>query len=474
MDAIKWSSLPTQLKMSVLARLPYKDVRFFTSQTFWDEYWKHNFDCKRSNDSFQPNQEQEYVLGLVKAGKNVFVNSPAGTGKSALLKHVKNTFVDKVVGVTSTTGISALNINGSTLHSFLGIGLGLDDVDDLYDKVTRNPIKKKAWSSLDLLIIDEISMLHPTLFKKLEKLARRIRKNSSPFGGIQLLMAGDLFQLPCVDKSSTLIVRSSTFNRCVDDVVELTNIMRQNDLNFKKILNKIRVGTVDDEVESALSSRFLKAPKDSAIKPTMLFCTKDSVEKLNNDMLDGMAAKGAQFYEYEMSFQCLDALAFNYAKSTFCKSSTTPTVLHLTERAQVMLTWNLNPTLVNGSRGIVTGFDHCGYPIVEFMSGQSETVQPVKFTLHSIVQGKMRIVGYATQIPLKIAYALTVHSCQGSTLDCAALDLRRTFEYGQVYTALSRVKSLDGLYLKKFNFETIKAHPEALKFVKRHQSGQEL
>lgn len=468
------STLPLELKIAILTRLPYRDVKWVTSPVFWEEFWKVNFDREPSLDGrFKPNQEQEYVLDLIRQKKNVFINSPAGTGKSALLKHVKTTF-DKVVGVTSTTGISALNIQGSTLHSFLGIGLGIDDFDDMYDKVNNNPVKKRLWKELDLLVIDEVSMLHPTLFKKLEKLARKIKGNKKPFGGVQLLMAGDLFQLPCVDTAhgTTLIVTSTTFNRCVDEVVELRNIMRQSDLGFKKILNKIRVGTVDDQVKTVMRSRFLKVPKDLAVKPTMLFCTKDSVEKLNDAMLDAMAAKGASFYEYVMDFQCTDSLlAFNYAKSVFCKNSTTPAKLQLTESAQVMLTYNLGSHLVNGSRGVVKSFEATtGYPVVEFVSGQTEVVQPVRFGLHSIVRGKMRIVGYAVQVPLRIAYALTVHSCQGATLDCVALDLSRTFEYGQVYTALSRTRSLEGLYIKRFNFDAIQAHPEALKFMDRQNT----
>jgi ATP-dependent DNA helicase PIF1 len=154
------------------------------------------------------------------------------------------------------------------------------------------------------------------------------------------------------------------------------------------------------------------------------------------------------------------------------KNSTTPTTLCLAEQTQVMLTYNISPTLVNGSRGVVIGFTEEDHPIVEFVGNRVFTVKPIKFKLqHTLANGKVISVGYAIQIPLKIAYALTVHSCQGSTLDYASIDLRETFEYGQAYTALSRVKTLDGLFLKKFNFEVIQAHPEALKFMEEYTSN---
>jgi ATP-dependent DNA helicase PIF1 len=463
--------LPLELKIAILVRMPYESVRFFTSRYFWSEYWKHNSVIKGSADGvFTPNKEQAYVLDLVNQKKNIFINSPAGTGKSTLLKYIKQCHSDKVVGLTSTTGISALNIQGSTLHSFLGIGLGADDVDALYDKIMKNEIKKKLWCVLDMLIVDEVSMLHPDLFKKLEKLGRRIRGNKLRFGGVQLIVAGDLFQLPCVSTTSTLVVVSSTFKKCIDEIVELRYIMRQDDPSFKEILNKVRVGDIDEDVVDALSSRFVKVPKTLKLRPTMLFCTRDSVDELNNKELDRLASKGCQFYEYEMNFQCCVSLSmFNYAKSNFCKNSTTPQILSLTKQVQVMLTHAISATLVNGSRGIVVDFEEeTGYPIVQFLDGQTMPVRPVKFTLCDMNNGRSRNIGYAVQVPLKVAYALTVHACQGSTLDYVKLDLGRTFEYGQVYTALSRVKSLDGLFIKKFDFGIIQAHPEALRFMDKN------
>jgi ATP-dependent DNA helicase PIF1 len=485
--------LPLELKIEILKHLNYTDVKWITDQYFWVKYWEHyNLNNPIESDApFKPNSEQCYVLGLIESGKNIFINAPAGTGKSALIKYfcLQNQ-TEKTIGLTSTTGISALNIGGSTIHSFLGIGLGKEDVDDLYDRIMRNKEKRELWLKLNILIIDEISMLHPNLFDKLEKLARKIRENKTFFGGIQIVVTGDLFQLPCVSQNSTLITHSSKFKRYIRTIIELRNIMRQSDHIFKTVLNKVRVGIVDPQVEKILKTRFVRPPKPPAaikkklseilnpekipkqphtnnIRPTKLFCTRKSVDYLNEKELNKLANKGYEFREYIMDFINHDCpISFEYITKNFKKNSTTPETLQICEQTQVMLTYNINPTLVNGSRGIVVGFSPENYPIVEFISGLIKIIEPIKFSIyHTLRNGKIKLVGYAVQVPLKIAYALTIHSCQGSTLDYVSIDLRETFEYGQAYTALSRVRTLNGLFIKKFNFDVIQAHPEALKFM---------
>lgn len=461
--------LPLNIKIQILLNLPYKDVMFITDYNFWIQYWaKYNLKFKHSDTIFQPNPEQAYVLDLIESGKNVFINAPAGTGKSTLIKYFYSRDSTKhLIGLTSTTGISALNIGGTTLHSFLGIGLGIEDVDDLYDRIIKNQEIRNLWLKLNILVIDEISMLHPNLFDKLEKLARKIRENKLRFGGIQLVVTGDLFQLPCVNSNSTIIINSSKFKRCIDTIIELRNIMRQTDYIFKAVLNQIRVGVVDDLVKTVLKTRFVK-PLKSNIRPTTLFCTRKSVALMNDKELNKLAKQGYEFNEYNMEFINRDCvISFDYVVKNFVKNSTTPETLQLCEEAQVMLTYNISPTLVNGSRGVVVGFNNENYPIVKFINNVTVVIKPIKFNLyHTLRSGKIKLVGYAIQIPLKIAYALTIHACQGSTLDYVSIDLRDTFEYGQAYTALSRVKTLDGLFLKKFNFNVIQAHPQALNFIK--------
>jgi ATP-dependent DNA helicase PIF1 len=503
--------LPLEIKIKILINLPYDNIRFITDPYFWTKYWEHyNNNNIFKEGLFKPNPEQRYVLGLIEQGKNIFINAPAGTGKSALVKYFFQTHQShKLVGLTSTTGISALNIGGSTLHSFLGIGLGRENVEDLYDKILKNKYKLNLWLNLNILIIDEVSMLNPSLFDKLEKLARKLRENKMRFGGIQLVVIGDLFQLPCVSENSALIINSSRFRKCIDVTIEMRNIVRQNDPIFKNILNKIRVGIVDTHVKQVLKTRFQKpshitdrssinrdtlsqqGQTDPAIQqvedllkrmrkahpmrddasqkliiPTKLFCTRKSVNDINERELNKLALQGFEFREYVMEFVSQDCpVSFAYVCEHFGKHSTTPTTLQICEQAQVMLTYNISSTLVNGSRGIITGFTTENYPIVEFLNNSVIVVKPIKFSLyHTLYNGKVKLVGYAIQIPLKIAYALTIHSSQGSTLDWVSIDLNEAFEYGQAYTALSRAKTLDGLFIKKFDFGKIRAHPEALQY----------
>lgn len=465
--------LPLELKIEILTNLPYQDVMFFTDPHFWHVYWKKYIEQHPPTNSFNPNPEQAHVLRLIGEGRNVFIHAPAGTGKSAILKHYYNTHSQKnTVGITSTTGISALNIGGVTLHSYLGIGLGKEDVNKLYNKLITSREKLEIWKNMKTLIIDEVSMLDPKLFEKLEILARKIRGSAKPFGGVQLVFTGDLFQLPCVSDSADLIVASQSFRKCIDATVELRCIVRQQDDVFKRVLNKIRRGIVDDHVITTLQKRVCSPSPNLTIKPTKLFCTKKAVAVINDRELDKLAAKGHQFREYNMMFyntKSLNPTSFEYIKQTFIKNSTTPNKLQLCLGAQVMLTFNQSTQLVNGSRGVVVGFTTDDLPIVEFLCGQI-CVKPVQFTLHAVVHGTVKQVGYVTQIPLKIAYALTIHSSQGSTLDCVFVDLRDVFEYGQAYTALSRVRTLDGLYLKDFDLGVIQAHPVALSFENENEN----
>jgi ATP-dependent DNA helicase PIF1 len=466
-----------ELKMEILIRADYATINFITNDYFWNRYWTRYNELNSNpgqvfnSKNMRLNAEQQYVLEMIESGKSVFLASPAGTGKSVVVRSFfeKHVSVGNI-GLTATTGISALNINGQTLHSFLGIGLAKESVDDLQEIIIKNTQKHKTWITLKTLIIDEVGMLRPDLFDKLEILARRLRKTKAFFGGIQLVLSGDLFQLPCVDRSGKLIIDSESFSKCISSgklcLIQLRNIIRQDDAVFKTILNKIRFGIVDKQVAKFLDARKkAKIPKKD-IKPTKLSCTKKSVSDINEKELNKLATKGHEFREYEMSF--VDNGNSRYFASntkTFIKNSTTPQVLQICQEAQVMLTYNLTSKLVNGSRGIVRSFtDINNYPVVEFLNGVTITVEPVKFDIFTPVRNTVEKIGHAVQIPLKVAYATTIHSCQGSTLDYAQIDLSEAFEYGQAYTAFSRVKNAEGLFIKPFNYDAIQAHPKALKF----------
>lgn len=472
--------LPINIIMQILVHLPYEDVKWVTDPWFWQLYWnRYAAVCAGSktlegHTEFVLNPEQQHALGLMEAGHNVFINAPAGTGKSTLVR----CFFDKHcatrrIALTSTTGISALHIKGQTLHSCLGIGLGLEPAEQLCERVVKGA-KRALWLSLDVLVIDEVSMLHPDLFDKLELMARLIRRNRRPFGGIQIVAVGDLFQLPCISKSgSKLVVDSATFKACVRVVVELTNVVRQTEALLRLALSKVRVGIVDSQVRRVFDARVGAVPdRSSGVQPTMLYCTNRDVGAFNDRQLDKLARLGREFRQYDMNFARLGERLAEHAFGSLCrafaKHSSTPRSLQICVDAQVMLTANLSTGegLVNGSRGVVVSFSN-EFPVVRFVNGAQLEIAPHSFELHATFGSQCQVVGHAKQIPLKVAYACTVHASQGCTLDFVKVDLSDVFEYGQAYTALSRVKTLSGLFISAIDYDTIKAHPSAICFLNK-------
>ena len=228
------------------------------------------------------NSGQQKAYDLIVEGKNVFLTGSAGTGKSVIINYYKERYsLFKNIAITSTTGVSALVIGGSTLHSYLGIGLGTESVEYLTKKISKKPNLRNRWKTLDVLIIDEVSMLSPELFDKLELIARNIRKvrnvPDKPFGGIQLILTGDFLQLPVV-KCDNFVFESESWNKCVAHTIYLTEIMRQKDTEFQSVLNEIRFGIVSPKGKEMLSSRIKKELKnDKGIRPTKIYTTNDNV-----------------------------------------------------------------------------------------------------------------------------------------------------------------------------------------------------
>ena len=230
---------------------------------------------------------QSNAFKLMSEGKNVFITGPGGVGKSLLIKMFKDAFLSvKNIAITSTTGISALLIGGTTLHSFLGIGLGTGSRQALVTKIKSKSYLKVRWVKLDTLIIDEISMLSPELFDKLEYIARIVRNNTMPFGGIQLILSGDFCQLPVVG-SNNFVFESKSWKRCIDNVCHLSQIMRQTDSKFQKCLNEARIASLSDESKQLLTECVdRELTNDSGIKPTKLYPTNAEVDRINNIELE--------------------------------------------------------------------------------------------------------------------------------------------------------------------------------------------
>lgn len=413
------------------------------------------------------NSGQHKAYDLIVNGKNVFLTGSAGTGKSVVINYYKERYsMFKNIAITSTTGVSALVIGGSTLHSYLGIGLGTESVEYLIKKICKNPNMKKRWKNLDVLVIDEVSMLSPELFDKLELIARNLRRvrnvPDKPFGGIQLVLTGDFLQLPVV-KSDNFVFEAESWSTCVEETVYLTEIMRQKDNDFQSVLNEIRFGIVTERCKQMLSSRIKKELKnDKGIRPTKIYTTNVSVDVLNTRELEKL--NKSERFTYEMDFEFLDPNLKTSDKEKliekYSKSIISSTSLELCVGAQVMLLCNLDVEngLVNGSRGIVLEFIE-NIPVVGFFNC-SKIIDSHTWEMKEGDEVVCRI----TQLPLKLAWAFTVHKSQAITLDYAEVDLGNMFTYGQAYVALSRVKNLEGLSILDINFDKIQAHPKAVKY----------
>ena len=402
---------------------------------------------------FNEIQQKAYDAVVIQK-KNVFITGPGGAGKSEVIKRIKYDLeikYKKLTAITSLTGISANIIGGVTLHSYLGIQLGTRSFKKLYDLVMSQLKIRSRWRSTDVLIIDEISMLTIKLFEKLEKLARVIRCDKRPFGGMQIVLVGDFCQLPPVGEDS-FIFESPIWPVVISETVYLHKIMRQNDKAFTRILNKIRLAQIDEEVVDMLASREIKYISDTGLQPSLLYSTNAQVDATNAKYYDRLTS---QEYTYKIKYK--------WKKPTIYKEKYFPLVrfkdiLHLKIGAQVVYLINQNG-LFNGSRGVVKNFIN-GYPLVLFAAGLTLLITEASL---DIQEQDDDILTY-TQLPLKLAFAISIHKSQGSSLDLVRVDFNRFFAPGQAYVALSRVRTLDGLYIRNFNQNLIKCDPKAQQF----------
>ncbi len=397
--------------------------------------------------------EQQMVFdAIVKERCNVFVTSPGGCGKTTLIKYVFNHVKSMLnVGLTSLTGVSAVLIQGSTIHSFLGLGLATASYEVLSKKICKSSFYSNRWRKLDMLIVDEVSMMSLELFNKIEAIARDVRQNQRPFGGLQVVFSGDFLQLPCVN-DEYFCFESAMWPIVFTKTFYLVKVIRQKDAQFVKILNEIRVGVVTDECKKILKSREIKYLARTGLIPTMLYSTNAKVDEINNI-----------YYNKLIGEEHIYRLYYNWHSQTsnrelYESRVRLPPLIKLKVGAQVMHLVNVDG-LCNGSRGVVTGFVE-KYPVVSFNNGITRVINR---TYIEFEEGDRIIMTYS-QIPLKLAYAATIHKLQGSTLDLARIDFHKIFADGQAYVALSRVSSLEGLYLRNVDFNAVIVNPKALAY----------
>lgn len=438
----------------------------------------------------QLNPEQQQAYTAIVSGTNTFVTGPGGTGKSYLITCLLETLPSTMkVSITAMTGCAALLLVGAggsgvkgrghakTLHSWAGIGLGKEPVGDLVKRIKKSGRALKNWLTTDLLIVDEVSMLTADLLEKLDMIGQHLRSSGRPFGGLQVVFMGDFFQLPPVvrgvgeDVGKHFAFASPRWKTIMERTVHLTEIVRQRDPVFQNLLNAVRKGALGPEHLAILEARKGLAWKDKEIRPTLLFSRRAEVDTINDANLKALDGRRVSWKARTVIDADAPSKALNLedgdivrAIETMDREAAYEPELTLAVGAQVMLVTNLDMEagLVNGSRGVVvnfTGPDAQPYPVVRFLNGREVTIMDAGWEIEGM-KGVKRM-----QVPLRLAYAVTIHRAQGATLDCALIDIgTRTFEYGQAYVALSRVRSLESLYVWDVNPKAVKAHPRVAEF----------
>jgi ATP-dependent exoDNAse (exonuclease V) alpha subunit len=418
--------------------------------------------------------DQELALEIMLAGHNVFLTGAAGTGKT----HTLNEFVrlakaaKRKVAVTATTGIAATHLGGNTIHAWSGLGV-LDNLPAwFFDKMPKG--RREQIEKAEVLVIDEISMLHDFRLDLVDDICRTVRGEARPFGGLQVIFCGDFFQLPPVtlrdqmeERGGGLPQTNFAYNAKVwralnPAILYLKTQHRQNDSQFLDILNKIRENQITRADAEKIASRRL-AKLSGVGEITELHTTNRDVDEINNRK---MAELPGLFKEYKMTHTGSEIYVERMKKSCLA-----PEILRLKENALVMALKN-DPEqgFVNGSIGTVVGFDKVlNNPIVNFRSGRKVAVQAVSWELRD---GETKRASLR-QIPLRPAYAITVHKSQGMTLDAAKINLSNVFEAGMGYVALSRVKSLDSLSILGLNSRAFAVHPEVLEQDKEFRAACE-
>ncbi|XP_063243361.1 LOW QUALITY PROTEIN: ATP-dependent DNA helicase PIF1-like [Bacillus rossius redtenbacheri] len=402
--------------------------------------------------------EQSEVLEAARRGQSFFFTGSAGTGKSYLLRRIIAVLPPEVTVATASTGVAACHIGGVTLHSFAGIGSGEAAVEQCVQMASRVQVQQ-SWRRCRHLIIDEVSMVDGDFFEKLEQVARAVRGCDRPFGGLQLILCGDFLQLAPVGRPGKKVrfcFQTPAWDRCVSACFELTRVHRQSDQAFIDVLQSVRVGRVTAEISKKLTDTSGHNIETEGILATRLCSHTKDANLINENNLSKLPGPGRCFAAQDSDPQAARQLD---------QQTPVPGTLELRAGAQVMLVKNISVAegLVNGARGVVTGFGDGGFPLVRFRSRQEVCVRPDKWTVRTAGAGVL----VRRQLPLKLAWAFSIHKSQGLTLDCVEMSLARVFEAGQAYVALSRARSLHTLRVVDFDPAQVWANPDVLAFYRR-------
>ncbi|MFZ2303561.1 MAG: AAA family ATPase [Minisyncoccia bacterium] len=398
---------------------------------------------------------QDEAFEILKTGRNVFVTGPAGSGKT----HLVNRYIaylrehDIDIGITASTGIAATHMGGVTIHSWSGIGISAHLSPYDLEAMLEKGYLYKRFEKVKVLIIDEISMLHHFRLDLVNRVLKTMKRGDKPFGGIQVILCGDFFQLPPVARNgeppAQFVYTSDAWRDAGFTICYLSEQFRQQDDVAISILNEIRSGEVSAQARGHLRARYnVRSPKFAT--STKLFTHNADVDVLNDTELDRI--DGDEITTYTMGSRGKEAIA-----ATLKKSCLAPEVLRLKPGARVMCVKNnFEAGYVNGTLGVVVSCSEMEDPVILTGAGKRIVIPRASWKIEEDGKVKAEILQY----PLRLAWAITVHKSQGMSLDAVEVDLSKSFEPGMGYVALSRVRSLEGLTILGMNDTALRVHDE--------------
>lgn len=410
--------------------------------------------------------KQSEALKILKTGVCVFLTGEPGSGKTFVIneyvRYLKKAKVE--VAVTASTGIAATHLGGMTIHSWSGIGIKKSLSNWDLDHIASNKRVVGRMKRTKVLVIDEISMLDGKILECVDQVCREIKQNAKPFGGMQTVFVGDFFQLPPVAKEGEPVAEfaftSKTWTQTRPYICYLSEQHRQEDKTYLEILSSLRRNEVREDHCTVLNNR-CHPDKESFLKNiTKLFSHNEDVDRINSAELKRIHGEEQVFI--------MTCSGRNSIVEQLKRGCLSPEKLLLKRGASVMFTKNSpKREFVNGTLGTVMGFDELtNYPIVKTRYGRNIIAEPMDWT----IEERNRVLCRISQIPLRLAWAITIHKSQGMSLDAAFIDLKNTFVEGQGYVALSRVRTLTGLYLSGWNEMALKVHPEVFSHDKEFRS----
>src|SRR3989344_980035 len=407
---------------------------------------------------------QDEAFEILKTGRNVFVTGPAGSGKTHLINryitYLREHDID--IGITASTGIAATHMGGVTIHSWAGIGIASHLSPYELEAMLEKGYLYKRFEKVKVLIIDEVSMLHHFRLDLVNRVLKTMKCGDKPFGGVQVILCGDFFQLPPVSRAGEpethFIYKSDAWREAEFTICYLSGQFRQEDDVTISILNEIRSGEVSDDAREHLRSRHnVRSPKFTT--STKLFTHNADVDTLNDTELERI--EGDEIATYMMESRGKEAIA-----TALKKSCLAPETLRLKPGARVMCVKNnFEAGYVNGTLGVVVACDEMEDPMIKTVSGKRIVIPRASWKVEEDGKVKAEILQY----PLRLAWAITVHKSQGMSLDAVEVDLSKSFEPGMGYVALSRVRSLEGLTILGINENALRVHKEVRELDKDFQ-----